>query len=192
MQCPMKTHECDGSPSPEMKCILKELFRNGKTVYHDNVDISRDADSLNDICYNMYKYLTSIKNILKDCEYVVIEQQLSRNVKAFKLAQTCASFFIFEFENKMNVVDFPAFHKTCVLGAPRTLKVAKNGKRKWKTLSKSERKKWSVKKALEILQCRDEKDTLDNIKTKRKKDDLADTITMCQAFKFIFFVKNKQ
>lgn len=192
MKCPDVTHNYDGSPTTEMRLILEQIYTNGKSLYHDNIDLTKNSNCFNDICHNMYTYLTSIKHLLDDCEYVVIEQQMTRNVKAFKLAQNCASFFIFTYDNAKNVIEFPSYHKTCVLGAPRQLKTMKSGKQKWKTLSQASRKKWSIEKALEILAMRNEKQALENIKSKKKRDDLADTITMCQAFKYINFIKNKK
>ena len=66
---------------------------------------------------------------------------------------------------------------------------AKNGTIKYKTVSKPERKKWSIKKFEEILTLRNDLDNLSTFKKLKKKDDVADTVTQLQAFKVQTFTK---
>ena len=51
-----------------------------------------------------------------------------------------------------------------------------------------ERKKWAVTKALEILKTRKESEVIENIRSKKKQDDLADTCCQLQAFKYLHFI----
>lgn len=113
-----------------------------------------------------------------------------RNTMALKLGQHCYSYFTIKYGRFKKVIEFPAYHKTQVLGAEKIRgKKFKNGNYRWKTIDKPTRKKWSVAKATEILTYRGEKETIENIKTKAKKDDLADTLTQLQAFKYLFFIE---
>jgi hypothetical protein len=76
-----------------------------------------------------------------------------------------------------------------VLGAEKIRgKKFKNGNYHWKTIDKPARKKWSIAMATELLHVRGEAETIDNIKTKAKKDDLADTFCQLQAFKYLCFI----
>ena len=68
-------------------------------------------------------------------------------------------------------------------------KPTKKGKIRWKSIDKPQRKKWSILKATEILENRNEIETINNLKTKTKKDDLADTLTQLQAFKYKHFIE---
>ena len=182
-------YNMDGSPKETMSVVLDKIYCNGKTIYHENVDISKGTENLMEIFTKMYDYLESIVSILDDCDIIIIEQQMNKNIKALKLAQCCVSFFILKYKNTKKIVEFPSYHKTCVLGAPRSLKILKNGTKKWKTLTKVQRKKWSIQKTYEILNCRNEQNIIEKMSKNKKKDDLADTITMCQAFKYIHFIK---
>jgi hypothetical protein len=142
----------------------------------------------------MTDLLDSYSEYWDKCCCFVVEQQMAfgkmkSNPKAVKLGHHCQSYFLFRYGRFKQVLEFPAYHKTQVLGCEKIKgKKCKNGKYRWKSISKPDRKKWSVVKATEILTKRGEKKTIDNIKTKTKKDDLADTLTQLQAFKYLCFV----
>jgi len=51
--CPATTHNFDGSPTKEMNDILEQLYKNGKTIYHDNIVLTKSSNCFNDICYSM-------------------------------------------------------------------------------------------------------------------------------------------
>jgi hypothetical protein len=55
-------------------------------------------------------------------------------------------------------------------------------------MSKPQRKKWATEKAMNILMERGDTDTLEEIESSKKKDDLADTLIQLQSFKFLRFV----
>lgn len=188
----------DGTPTPHMKKILNKVCFNGKTILHKNSDISQNCVKGKcldpEAYYNMIDLLDSYSEYWDKCSMFVIEQQMNfgkqRNTMAVKLGQHCYSYFAFRYGRFKKIFEFPSYHKTCVLGAEKTKgKQYKNGRYKWKTMDKPARKKWSIMKATEILTERGEKETINNIKTKKKKDDLADTLTQLQAFKYLFFVE---
>jgi hypothetical protein len=111
------------------------------------------------------------------------------NKMAVKLGQHCYSYFTFLYGRRKCYIEFHAYYKTQILGAPKIPgKPYKSGKPRWKAMAKPQRKKWSVKQAVEILTSRGEVDVLDGLTTVKKRDDLADTLTQLQAFKYLVYV----
>jgi len=189
----------DGTITEEMKELLDQIYMNGKTILHKNVDITQNCDKKAyldpETYYNMKDVLESHIKDFETCSVFLIEQQMQfgrfkNNTMAQKLGQHCYSYFVYKFGREKEVVEFPAYHKTQVLGAPKIPgKPYKNGRERWKSMTKPNRKKWSVSKAKEILEKRGEIDVLKELTTVKKKDDLADTLTQLQAYKYLTFVK---
>lgn len=127
----------------------------------------------------MNRYLDTFKDYWIHCSAFVIEQQMGfgrkQNTMALKLGQHCFSYFLFHFATFKQVIEFPAYHKTKVMGAP-------------KKMTKYQRKVWSVEEAIRILMNRGDKDTLNKITSRKKRDDVADVIVQLQSFKFLHFV----
>jgi hypothetical protein len=67
---------------------------------------------------------------------------------ALKLGQHCWSYFSIHYGRSKNIIEFPAYHKTQVLGAEKDKKVTKTGKINYKAVDKPQRKKWCFKKDL--------------------------------------------
>jgi hypothetical protein len=190
----------NGIPTPAMKNIIDQVCMNGKTILHTNSDITQncvkgkylDPESF----HNLTDLLDNYGDYWDKCSYFIIEQQMAfrgvYNTMALKLGQHCYSYFNFRYGRFKQVIEFPAYYKTTVLGAEKIKgKPYKNGKTRWKTIDKPTRKKWAIAKASEILKNRDENDTISNIRTRKKKDDLADTFVQCQAWKILHFVHKK-
>lgn len=191
-----KRYNEDGTPTEVMTEILREVGVSGKTLLHINQDLTKGTDTKKyldkAVYYNMVTHLDNYKEILDTVDIFVIEQQLARNSMATKLGQHCLSYFIIKYPDKL-VVEFPSYNKTCVLGAQKIRgKKYKNGRWQWKTMDKPTRKKWAVTKCLEILTERGEEETMTNIRTKAKKDDLSDTVCQLSAFKYLYFVCNEK
>ena len=111
------------------------------------------------------------------------------NPMAVKLGQHCYSYFTFKYGRYKKVVEFPAYHKTHILGAPKEAgKKMKNGNIKYKAMGKPKRKKWSIEKASYILGLRGELEVLNKLKNKGKKDDLADVVCQLQAAKVLMYI----
>lgn len=187
----------DGTPTTKMKKILDSVCMNGKTILHKNSDLTTNCVPGKyldpETFYNMNDLLDSYSEYWDKCSCFVIEQQMSfgkrRNPMALKLGQHCYSYFSIRYGRFKSVIEFPSYHKTQVLGSEKIKgKKCKNGKYRWTAIDKPARKKWSIKKATEILEERGEVKTINNIKTKAKKDDLADTLTQLQAFKYLCYV----
>jgi hypothetical protein len=126
------------------------------------------------------------------CSYFVIEQQMAfrgiHNTMALKLGQHCFSYFSINYGRFKTPVEFPAFHKTQLLGAEKIAKKTKTGKTSWKAVDKPARKKWAIEKAKEILALRGEDDMLEHLCTSKKKDDIADVLCQLEAWKIMMFL----
>lgn len=181
----------DGTCTEDMTTFLQEVYKNGKIVLHDNVNLTNGCDpkmKLDPLTFhNMIDVLNSHNKVWDKCNVFVIEEQMAFkgkfNPMAMKLGQHCYSYFAFRYGQTKEIIEFEAYHKTQLLGAPKTQKAGKNGKIRYKAMDKPARKKWSVEKAKEILELRDDKEGLKNLSAKKKRDDLADTLTQLQAYK---------
>lgn len=191
-------YNIDGTPTPGMQKILELVYNNGTTILHKNSDISNNCVKGKKLDQNTFHNMTDLLDSYSDywdkCSYFIVEQQMAfgkmkSNPKAVQLGHHCQSYFMFRYGRFKQVIEFPAYHKTHVLGCEKMKgKQSKNGNYRWKSIPKPDRKKWSVVKATEILTLRREEKTIQNIKSKNKKDDLADTLTQLQAFKYLFFI----
>ena len=188
----------DGTPTEKMQNILDRICTNGTTILHKNSDLTKnckDGKILDpETFHNMTDLLDSYEKYWNTCSYFIIEQQMSfgkkRNPTAVKLGQHCYSYFTIRYGRSKSVTEFPAYHKTQILGACKERgKLLKNGKYKWISVDKLSRKKWSVEKAEEILNNRDEGYVMDEIKEKKKRDDQADCLTMLQSWKYLMYVE---
>lgn len=192
----------DGTETDAFKNILNKIYSNGSIVDHRNTDLTKECKeekSLEyDVFVNMYTLLDQYIDLWSRCNYILIEEQMhfgsKINFTAVKLAQHCFSYFVYKFGRDKVILDFPAYHKTQVLGAPKIPgKAYKSGLTRFKAMDKPARKKWAVNKALSILSFRGEESLLSvstSIPTSKKqkkikKDDLADTFLMIQAFKVL-------
>lgn len=188
---PAIEYNTDGTCTAEMEDTLKKVFKNGKSILHINADITDGCKGKFNVrlFQNMTLFLRKHISEFDKCDFIIIEQQMKINLKATKLGQHCYSFFQITYSQKeqkeKKIVIFPSYHKTQVLGAQKGL----NKKGKMTAMSKAKRKKWSVEKASEILNLRGEfaRDAL--LQIQKKKDDLADTITQLQAFKYRHYCK---
>lgn len=187
----------DGTPTEAFEELISTVYLTGNKILYQNLDLTKGAakgkylDSI--VYYNMISALDKFKYIFDRCSIIVIEQQMSfkqaQNTMALKLGQHCHSYFIFRypitqdgdfvFDESKEIIEFPAYYKTQILGAPKI-----NGK----AMAKPERKKWATEKAMSILLERGDTDTLDEIANSKKKDDLADTLIQLQSFKFLRYV----
>ena len=134
----------------------------------------------------MIKVLDERKEYWNKCDLILIEQQMSfgrrkTNTMALKLGQHCYSYFSIVFP-EIEVLEFPAYHKTQVLRAPKKFgkieKTYKNGKT---VLIQDNLKKWSTRKAISILNLRQDSEFLQKLNSLKKKDDASDCVLMIQA-----------
>lgn len=194
--------------TPEISAILEEMFLIGERKEMGVYDLTRDTpqgeegeggDQNYDIDSrrNIFKHLEAHRATWDKCDMFMIEQQYfnmttfgpkgakktkggDANVKAIKIAETVASWFLIMYPTK-RVIFFGSQYKTQSLGA-------EDG------LTKPQRKKWSVEKAVDILTKRQDEYALDFMKrskkiSKQKQDDVCDTLIQCQAYKFREYIQ---
>ena len=189
-------YNLNGTPTPEFKAILKQVWTNGKTILFKNNDLTKNCKKGayldTEVLYNMNDLLDEYASYFDKCQTIVIEKQMSfgkkHNTMALKLAQHCFSYFVFRYGRFKQIIEFPAYYKTQILGAPKIETRLKNGKIKYKSIDKPTRKKWSVIQTVEILNDRGDDNTISSLNSVKKKDDLADVITQLQAYKYLAFV----
>jgi hypothetical protein len=189
-------YNIDGTTTSAFKEILRNVCINGKTILFKNSDLTHGCVKGKyldpEIFYNLTDLLDEYREYWDKCTTFVLEQQMSfgkrHNTMALKIGQHCYSYFIFNYSRFKNIVEFPSYHKTQVLGAQKIEKITKTGKITYKAIDKNSRKKWSVEKATSILAEREDFITMSELVSKKKKDDLADVITQLQAYKYLAFV----
>ena len=175
--------------------ILNDLYLSGERVsmgVHDIRSIrEKNAVLDNATRLNLFTHLDSLRSLWDKCTFIVIEQQyfstfLSKggkrnpgasggaNVNAIKVAEATLNWFLMNYPGK-EIVSFGSQYKTQMLGAPDKL-------------TKPQRKKWSEQKAREIFEMRGDEEALLQMQTgkrnKQKQDDVADCVTMMQAYKY--------
>ena len=160
---------------------MDSICSTGKKILLENLDLTYGCDQRKyldpKVLYNMISTLDEYVEYWKQCDVFVIEKQMSFgkrcNTMALKLGQHCWSYFAIKHTGK-EIVEFPAYHKTQVLGATKILTTTRAGKKRFKAITKPARKKWCINRALVILDARDDIDTISQIQDSRKKDDLCD------------------
>lgn len=185
----------NGSPSQPFTELLEKLFIDGETILLENIDITNNCDKKltldPETFHNMTEVLDKYTDVWDKCSVFVIEKQMQFgqqiNPMALKLGQHCYSYFCFKYGRFKEIIEYPAYNKTVVLGAEKIL--SKNGK--FKSMDKPARKKWSIEKAVQILTYRNDMDTISKISSSKKKDDLCDVICQLTSWKYLTFIQKK-
>lgn len=185
----------DGTPTSDFASVLDQVYMTGECLELVTRDLTKgctDASDLVQVCQSMTRVLDEYAEYWSTCDVVLVEQQMSfrgiYNTTALKLGQHCMSYFLVKYPS-IRVVEFPAYHKTMVLGAERTLtSTLKRAKPVYKCMDKVSRKKWTSNLALEILEMRG--DTLGMVKllVTTKTNDRADCVCQAQAYKVLTHV----
>lgn len=155
--------------------FLDQFYHCGRTVLcaNHNLDAAetkkmRGSRCLSaDVFLKLTELLDSYKPYLDQCSTIVIEQQMSFgsriNTMAIKIAQHTYSYLLFRYGKTKQIVEFPSYNKTQILGAPPGLE-------------KPQRKKWAIAKADEIWTLRGDMDATSYVGGKKKKDDMSDCL----------------
>lgn len=186
----------NGTTTQEFEEILNQVYTNGEKILFKVVDLTKNCKKTSyldpETFYNMTEILDNYSEYWDQCDVFIIERQMSQakqfNTMALKLGQHCWSYFSFKYTRNKQIIEFPAYYKTQILGAEKIPKATKTGKVTYKAMDKPARKKWSVKMATSILTKRNDTETLSELSTVSKRDDLADVLCQLQAFKILFFI----
>ena len=183
---PLKSrYNKDGTLTKDFKKIIADIYCIGKTVLFHNCDLTGDCDKKKYLdpktFLNMNDKLDEYKEYWNKCDFFVIEQQMSfgrgkQNTMALKLGQHCYSYFTFYYADFKNILEYPAYHKTKILGAV-------------KKLTKPQRKKWAVEIAKEIYIIRNDKENFELLTKSKKKDDISDCLLMSNSFVYLKFIE---
>ena len=191
-----KRYNPNGTPTKIFQEQLDKICNNGKKILIKNSNLTANCKKGSyieaEMFHNMTDLLDEHKEYFDKCDVFLVEQQVSfgnkRNTMALKLGQHCQSYFHIAYGRFKNVVEFPSYHKTQVLGCEKIQNKTKKGKITYKTIDQRSRKKWSVERATEILHNRGDTETMASLTSVKKKDDLADVLCQLQAFKILAFV----
>lgn len=154
----------------------------GTLIHYENANLTEGStkQNLTPVYVNMISHLDKQKELLDSCDYIVIEQQMAFgkriNPMALKIGQHCYSYFLMRYKNK-HIIEFPSYYKTQALNAPPKMKY-------------TERKKWAIEKATEILMNRGDLENLNLLTSAKKADDLADVLLQAVAFKICLAKKD--
>jgi hypothetical protein len=194
-----KRYNDDGTTTPDFSKIVNDVCMNGKSILFQNSDLTEGCKKGSyldpETYHNMTDLLDEYVGYWDQCDAFVIEKQMSfgkrHNTMALKLGQHCWSYFSFKYGRFKEIIEFPAYHKTQILGAKKIQTIMKKGNVKYTSIDKPARKKWSVEKAMSILKERKDFDTISNLTSARKRDDLADVLCQLQAFKILVYIDKK-
>jgi hypothetical protein len=192
----IKRYKIDGTCTDEFENIIKSVYMNGKKILIKNIDLTVGTDKNKyfdiELCHNLIDTLDNYAEYFDNVSYIVVEQQMSFgkkvNTMALKLGQHCESYFLFKYGRFKEVIEFPSYYKTQVLGSEKIKKITKTGKTSYKAIDKTKRKKWAIDEASMILAEREDFHTLSEITSIKKSDDVSDVIIQLQAFKYLYFI----
>ena len=190
-----KQYNDDGTATEKQSEILTSICKNSRTVIFKNTDLTKESIKvLNpEVFHLLTDLLDEYQEYWDKCGLFVIEKQMSfkgvYNVSALKLGQHCWSYFAFKCGRFKQILDFPAYHKTQIFGAPKTVTTTKAGKIKYKSMDKLKRKKWVVTKALEIFSDRNDTESSRQLQCSKKKDDISDCILQSISAVYLIFVE---
>ena len=175
----------DGTSTQNFEKELKKLYKCSQTVLVKNHDLTDGCNpklTLDPKTYlNMVKVLDEYTKHWDKCEHIIIEKQMAfrgkYNMMAIKLGMFCYSYFKIKYGDSKTIIEYPAYHKTQVLGAKKVdVKV------------KYKRKKWAVVRAKEIFDYRKDTVGLEGWGDKKKKDDVSDCALMNITYMYLKFV----
>lgn len=128
----------------------------------------------------MAREIYCIRRELRECDYILIESQLSRNPEAIRMAQHIISTILaVSCDFGLLDEDGTSIQRPLIVEVAPYFKSRYFGVRKHKGL---DLKKWATIKAFDILERNGDTTARDIIKKDRKKDDQSDVILYCEAW----------
>lgn len=193
----VKQYNTNGTSTEAQSKILQSICKNSKTIIFKNTDLSKKPIKVlePEIFHTLTDLLDEYQTYWDTCDVFIIEKQMSfkgvYNISALKLGQHCWSYFAFKYGRFKEIVEFPAYHKTQILGAPKVKKETKTGKITYKSMDKPMRKKWAIDKTVSILVDRGDFKTLSELESSNKKDDISDCILQSISAVYLILVEKK-
>lgn len=130
----------------------------------DKTNIGAGYNQLTDL-------LDSVKSMLLECDYILIERQMPSNYEMVRVSQHCVSYFIITLRTSKHypqVFELDPRLKGKMLEAP--------------PVTYHELKKWGVRKALELCNERGDTISYEKLVQSKKADDLADSLIQIEAW----------
>ena len=163
-----------GEPTPLFMSVLQSIWELPYTIKAlENIQIQTEDKGVhvgNDTLCELTNILDRYCPLWDDCGVILIEKQMGfgkqHNTLGLRIAQHCLSYFLIRYHKFKDIIEYPAYNKTQILGAP-------------KGMSKPERKKWAIMKAREIIKC---PEALEKWSSFKKKDDVSDCVCMCFSY----------
>lgn len=140
-----------------------------------NIDFTegKEEEKTDTIYYtNAIKILKQYLPYFEMCQYIIVESQLPINYDAVRMSQHIITFLMGNLANKgckPMICEVDTYFKSRIFDAPKKMK-------------KPELKKWCIQYALNFLEKRGDKATIEMIKASKKKDDLCDTLCYCEGW----------
>ena len=192
----------DGTCTEKFQEVLQQVYLTGKVLMVENIDLTYNCDKkkyLDPKLYlNMITEMDKYQEYFDECDVFLIERQMSfgkrkTNTMALKLGQHCYSYLLMKYLNNKIIIDYPAYYKTQILGAPKKFGKIKKTYKNGKTVDiKDNRKKWSVRIASNILKLRKDEKSLEIINDTKKRDDMSDCLLMTITYSYLNFVDKKK
>ena len=175
----------DGTPTESFQKELTKLYKCSKIDIVRNLDLTENCDKkkyLDDLTYlNLIDVLDEYKKYWDKCDHILIEKQMSFrgkfNVMAMKIAQFVFAYFKIHYRDTKPIIDYPAYHKTQVLGA-----------KKDEVKQKPKRKKWAINKTRDILTMLKDENALIQFNANKKKDDVSDCMLMNVTYIYLHYI----
>lgn len=181
-------HSENGKKTREFRKLVNSLYSTGKAIFFTKLDVTNETDPKkyidHKIFLNTVKTLDKYSHLFDNCSAFIIEQQMSFsgfsgkskfNTRAIKMGQHIYSYFLMTYLDTKLIYEFPAYHKTKVLGDAIKMK-------------DKERKSWATEEATRLLILRDELEFINKMEDFKKTDDIADCILQAQAWKFLIYI----
>lgn len=179
----------DMEPTEKYLNCLEEFWHCGRTIFYKKFDITsiKNKKEKKGKTELTIEDLIRLKDVLDEhcgyfdkCTSFVIEKQMAFGSKINPVAITIEkfiySYFIIKYGNTKNIVVYPAYNKTQILGCPRGL-------------DKPQRKKWVVYKADEIWTLRGDLDMVEALSEVKKADDISDCFCIGLSWVILNFSK---
>jgi len=195
-------YDKNGECTDDMNKLLNNLYKCGDKVWIDKVNITSENDKFiigkkkrrvvdNNMLIRLTDYLQSNKHIFDNVNTIIIENQMKTNPNAQQLQYHIRAWFLINYTNNgifnKQFICFPSKYKTQILGCYKKLLNKNNILTK---ITKTQRKNWAKVVAKNILNQRNDIDTINYIfvENKSKADDLSDCICQCYAYIYLKYL----